>query len=193
MAGRVLHDPRCEPVASVDSTPMSTDVASARRDWEDGYRRFRAAETDPSEAEKLHRQAEVVTRELRRRVGGVFTLEELATAYIDADAWAQDAVSEHAPQPGWPRTVSVAADAAFHVYATRRGRLRAVSEIDTSRPRRRPPKRSPWPRILGALAVGLVAFVLGIALGKALEDGPEPAVTQTFVRTLEPLPQEPAG
>ena len=96
---------------------MSTAVDSARQDWADGYRRFRDAETDPSAAEGLHRQAEVVTRELRRRIGSVFTLSELVDAYADADAWSHEAVAEHASAPGWPRTVSVAADAAFHVYA----------------------------------------------------------------------------
>lgn len=96
---------------------MSTVVESARQDWADGYRRFRDAESDPSAAERLHLQAEVVTRELRRRIGSVFTLTELAAVYADADAWAHDAVGEQAAVPGWPRTVSVAADAAFHVYA----------------------------------------------------------------------------
>jgi hypothetical protein len=44
-----------------------------------------------------------------------------------------------------------------------------------------------------AVLVGLVlAFALGLSLGKALDDGPEPGATVTSVRTLEPLPQEPA-
>jgi hypothetical protein len=39
----------------------------------------------------------------------------------------------------------------------------------------------------------LVAFVLGIALGQALEDNPQPGGTQTLVRTLTPLPLAPAA
>jgi hypothetical protein len=35
-------------------------------------------------------------------------------------------------------------------------------------------------------------LAVGIAVGQALDDGPEPGGTQTSVRTLEPLPQEPA-
>jgi len=35
-------------------------------------------------------------------------------------------------------------------------------------------------------------LAVGIAVGQALDDGPEPGLTQTSVRTLEPLPQEPA-
>jgi hypothetical protein len=58
-------------------------------------------------------------------------------------------------------------------------------------PRRRP-RRSPWPRrALFALLV-LAVFVLGIALGEALNDGPPAPSTETFVRTLEPVPQQPA-
>jgi hypothetical protein len=61
-----------------------------------------------------------------------------------------------------------------------------------SSPRRRPPRRHVWPK---ALAVGVAivfAFALGLSLGKALEEGPEPPGTVTYVRTLEPLPQQPA-
>ena len=35
-------------------------------------------------------------------------------------------------------------------------------------------------------------FALGIALGQALNDGPPAPSTQTYVRTLEPVPQQPA-
>lgn len=61
-----------------------------------------------------------------------------------------------------------------------------------SRPTRRPARRrSAWPRV-AALVVGIaLAFALGVALGLALEDRPVPGGTQTFVRTLEPLPQQP--
>lgn len=60
------------------------------------------------------------------------------------------------------------------------------------RPRRPQRRRRAWPRVL-AVALGLlVAFAVGLSLGKALEDGPEPGATITSVRTLEPLPQEPA-
>jgi hypothetical protein len=60
------------------------------------------------------------------------------------------------------------------------------------RARRRRPRRRAWPRVVAILAAVALAFVLGLSLGKALNDGPEPGVTVTSVRTLEPLPQEPA-
>jgi hypothetical protein len=58
-------------------------------------------------------------------------------------------------------------------------------------PRRRPPRRSPWPRRVLVVAVVLAIFVLGIALGQALNDGPPPPSTETYVRTLAPVPQQP--
>lgn len=55
---------------------------------------------------------------------------------------------------------------------------------------RRVPRRSPWPRRLAVVAVVLVVFAVGVALGQALNDGPPPPSTETYVRTLEPVPQE---
>jgi hypothetical protein len=37
---------------------------------------------------------------------------------------------------------------------------------------------------------GVLLFALGVALGLALEDRPVPGGTQTYVRTLQPLPQK---
>jgi hypothetical protein len=96
---------------------VSTDLESARRDWEDGYRRLAVATRDPAAAERLHRQVDVVTDELRRRVGGTYTLAELARAYAGSDSWARHAVEERAATPGWARTLSIVGDAAFHIYA----------------------------------------------------------------------------
>jgi hypothetical protein len=47
-------------------------------------------------------------------------------------------------------------------------------------------------RILLGVAV-LVVFVVGVALGEALNDNTKPAGTQTLVRTLNPLPLAPAA
>ena len=59
------------------------------------------------------------------------------------------------------------------------------------RPRRS--KRHPLSRPALA-ALGLVAaLLLGISLGRALEDGPSPGGTQTSIRTLKPQPLPPAA
>jgi len=90
---------------------------SARRDWQEGYRRLLIEARDPRRADALHRQVEAVTDELRRRIGSNFTLAELAEVYAGSERWARIAVSENAPAPGWPRTLSLVGDAAFHLYA----------------------------------------------------------------------------
>ncbi len=95
---------------------MSPDVESAKREWEDAYRRLVAAD-DSVEAERLRLQLQVVTDELRRRLGSTFTLGELAGEYRYADDWARQAVSERAATPGWLKTLAVVEGAAFHLYA----------------------------------------------------------------------------
>jgi hypothetical protein len=59
-------------------------------------------------------------------------------------------------------------------------------------PRRRRPSRNPWPRRALVAVTVLVIFAVGVALGQALDDGPPQPSTQTYVRTLEPVPQQPA-
>ena len=96
---------------------MTVDVESARRDWEEGSRRLASASRDPVQGERLHRQVDVVTEELRRRVGGTYTLVQLAQAYTASEKWAREAVEERAASPGWVRTLALVSDAAFHFYA----------------------------------------------------------------------------
>ncbi|HST17190.1 MAG TPA: hypothetical protein VLK36_05940 [Gaiellaceae bacterium] len=55
----------------------------------------------------------------------------------------------------------------------------------TPRPRRRRRRLAPW--LLGGAAL-LVAFVVGVALGEALHDNPQPGGTQTFLRTVTLAP-----
>ena len=67
-----------------------------------------------------------------------------------------------------------------------------MSVDPASATRRRAPRRSPWPRIAALVAGAVIVFALGVALGLALDDRPVPGGTQTFVRTLEPVPQQSA-
>jgi hypothetical protein len=93
------------------------EVESARREWEDGYRLLHDEAQRGDHPERLLAQVDAVTAELRRRVGGTFTLRELAAAYTGAERWSRSAVAERAPAPGWPRTLSLVEAAAFHEYA----------------------------------------------------------------------------
>jgi hypothetical protein len=96
---------------------MGADVESARRDWQDAFRRLDEEARDPGREEQLRRQLELVLGELRKRVGSTFTLRELAEEYVRSDAWVRSVVAEGAPSPGWPRSLAVVEGAAFHVYS----------------------------------------------------------------------------
>ncbi len=87
-----------------------------RQEWEEGDRRLEAERSDRARYERLLQQVEIVTDELRRRVGQTYSLEELAAAYRDAERWAREAVEERAPSAGWPRDLALVLAAAFHAY-----------------------------------------------------------------------------
>jgi cobyrinic acid a,c-diamide synthase len=96
---------------------VASYVETARQQWEEGNRRLSAAASDPDAYEALMAQVEAVTEALRRRIGEHFTLAELADLYGGDAGWVYEAVSERADRPGWTPKVSVAQDAAFHLYA----------------------------------------------------------------------------
>lgn len=97
---------------------MEGSVELARQHWAEGHRRLvRTQEREPRVHARMLEQVDVVTAELRARVGKTFTLAELAAAYDGSDAWAHAAVEEHAESPDWLSTGSAAADAAFHLYS----------------------------------------------------------------------------
>lgn len=95
----------------------SVEVELARRQWEDGHRRFEEESENPAHQEVLLLALEAVTDELRRRVGQTFSLLELAREYAHAEQWVREAVAEHARFPGWVRYLTTLQDAAFHFYA----------------------------------------------------------------------------
>ena len=95
---------------------MAVGLETARQEWEDAARQIESTRGDRRQYERLLAQVEVVTDELRRRVGQTFTLGELARAYGDAERWARDAVSERSATPGWARDLAAVTAAAFHAY-----------------------------------------------------------------------------
>ena len=53
---------------------------------------------------------------------------------------------------------------------------------------RRRRRRNPWPRRIAWIVAFVLVFVVGIALGEALEDNPQPATTVTNSKTLTLTP-----
>ena len=93
------------------------DVELARQQWQDGNRRVEATAGDGARHRRLLAQVDVVAGGLRRRVGQVFTLEELAAAYDGADEWARALLDEDDPDAAPAAEPGTVADAAFHLYA----------------------------------------------------------------------------
>ncbi len=105
-----------------------------------------------------------MTTELRRRVGGSFTLRELADAYSTADAWARHVLAEQGA-PDWPRTLTLVEGAAFHLYS--RG---AADYAAVSAPERSARRESHTGAARRRRAVRTVLVVAGVVLAFLLGD-----------------------
>jgi hypothetical protein len=93
------------------------ELELARQQWQDGNRRVESARPDHQRYLRLTGQVETVVAALRRRVGQVFTLSELADAYDGADSWTGEVLDEADPDEAPATEPGTVADAAFHVYA----------------------------------------------------------------------------
>jgi hypothetical protein len=98
----------------IAAVPVS--ILNARQEWAEGQRRLESLRGDRVLYARLHANLDVLTEELRRRVGATFTLAELATAYDRAEDWARDVLVERGA-PGWPLHLTLVLDAAFQLYA----------------------------------------------------------------------------
>jgi hypothetical protein len=96
---------------------VAASLESARREWEDGHRRLLAAAADRRRHDRLLRQVDVVTDELRRRIGQTFSLADLAGAYRGAEKWSRDAVAERASEQARPEDLALVEAAAFYLYS----------------------------------------------------------------------------
>jgi hypothetical protein len=96
---------------------VTAEVESARRDWEDAYRRLEEETRDVARAEALRLQFDAVLGELRKRIGPRFTLQELASAYSGSEAWVRSVLGEQAGSGAWYRTLAIVEGAAFHLYS----------------------------------------------------------------------------
>ena len=82
--------------------------------WEAGERRLSAAGAD--EHQVLERVTRRVEEELRRRLGGAFTVEELVELYDAGTGWVSDVALAVAPDQPFAWDVRVVGDAAFARY-----------------------------------------------------------------------------
>ena len=95
---------------------MSATIEVSRQQWHEGYQRFQALANSSAAADRLYRELETISDELRRRIGQTFTLAEAVELYDDAERWATEAVAERAAVRGWARDLAIVLDAAFHLY-----------------------------------------------------------------------------
>jgi hypothetical protein len=88
--------------------------ASALVQWEEGLRRLAAA--PPEEQRMLERVTQAIEAELRRRLGGRFTAQELADLYDGGTDWTTDVAVSVAPEDPYAWDVRTVGDAAFGRY-----------------------------------------------------------------------------
>lgn len=92
-------------------------VAVARQEWEEASRRLETVgRENPARYRQLVELLGLIVDELRKRVGGTYTVGELAAAYGDSERWAREVLDERAPEPGWPRDLTTVLAAAFDAY-----------------------------------------------------------------------------
>jgi hypothetical protein len=89
-------------------------VESALAQWQDGLRRL--AEAPEDEQRMLERVTQAIEAELRRRLGGRFTVQELADLYDAGTDWTTDVAVAVAPEDPYAWDVRTVGDAAFGRY-----------------------------------------------------------------------------
>ena len=94
---------------------MELDLA--RQQWQDGARRVERVHADRDRYARLTGQVDLLVAALRKRVGQVFTLDELADAYDGADEWARTLLDDAEPDAPVTAEPGTLADAAFNAYA----------------------------------------------------------------------------
>jgi hypothetical protein len=86
-------------------------IENALFQWEEGEARIRDA--SGADGRELERAARLVVEELRRRLGGTFTLAELADLYGEGTDWVRDEVQRRFRDV----PINAAVDAGFLRYA----------------------------------------------------------------------------
>jgi hypothetical protein len=93
---------------------VTVSYETAIYQWQQGERRLRAA---PAERRaQLERVTDALVAELRRRLGGRFSAEELVALYEEGAAWCLQVAMKLAPEDPWAWEAGVVVDAAFARY-----------------------------------------------------------------------------
>ncbi|MEA2251533.1 MAG: hypothetical protein QOI62_917 [Solirubrobacteraceae bacterium] len=87
---------------------------TAIQQWRDGERRLAAAPAQERPA--LERVTSRIHDELRRRLGGAFTVDELVDLYDGGTSWCLDIAVAVAPGAPWAWDARTTCDAAFARY-----------------------------------------------------------------------------
>jgi hypothetical protein len=96
---------------------MAAPVENAVLQWEDGYARIRAARAEGAVGQHvLGRVVVAVERELRKRLGSRFSVDELARLYRDQAEALLDRATAKMAQDESLADASAACDAAFYLY-----------------------------------------------------------------------------
>jgi hypothetical protein len=82
--------------------------------WRRGERRLQDA--PPERSALLERIVAALVAELRRRLGGRFTAQELVELYLNGTAWCTQTAMSLAPEDPWAWDAGLVADAAFGRY-----------------------------------------------------------------------------
>jgi len=88
---------------------------TAKAQWDEGERRL--DEADPDQVPTLERVVRAVQNEIRRNLGGRFTVDELVLFYDEGTSWCTALAVELAPDEPYAWDARVIADAAFARYA----------------------------------------------------------------------------
>ncbi|MDX6705838.1 MAG: hypothetical protein QOI48_1684 [Solirubrobacteraceae bacterium] len=93
---------------------MVTSFEIAFEQWREGERRMAGA--PPEQRAALENAVSAIEAELRRRLGGTFTTDELTDLYEHGTDWCTDLASRVAPDAPWAWDARIVADAAFLGY-----------------------------------------------------------------------------
>lgn len=104
--------------------------------WEDGQRRLATAQ--PAERAALTRVTDEIVSELRRRLGGAFTTEELAALYAEQGTdWCFEIATRVAPAAPGAWDLATVAGAAFARYLREASDFAGGGRIEGRKPARR--------------------------------------------------------